>query len=252
MLRYEIEGRGPQLLLIHGFGISFNIWRNLRPLMRDHFTLIMVELPGIGGSPSPLPGCAYLDAAAKGLAQLRESLGIDSWAVLSYSSGTRAAERYLALEWRSVTRAAFLCPVRTSRSAAWALRAAVDCDHGFPRLGDWLLSGWRFLFLLNLFGFNLKGGPHLKAWYEEITSQPVEILKETLRSIPEGGKSEFSLPAELPHLFVWGSQDLITASPRRAKGNDRLVRANHSAPQKAAREIAEILIPFFRDGAISE
>lgn len=252
MLAYEIEGRGPGLLMIHGFGISYNIWRELRPLLWEYFTLIMVALPGIDGSPAPVPGGDYLDAAAKALLQVRESLGIDSWRVLSYSSGTRAAERYLALDGEHVAMAAFLCPVRTSVSAARALQAAIYCDRKFPQIGNWVLSGWRFLFLLNLFGFNLKGGPNLKAWYEEITSQPVDILKETLGSIPDGGQTEFRIPAGLRHLFVWGSEDLITASPRLALGNNRLIHANHSAPQTAAREVAEIIIPFFRDGGVSE
>ena len=44
------------LLLVHGFGISFNIWKELLPLLCPYFTLVMVELPGIGESPMPRPG----------------------------------------------------------------------------------------------------------------------------------------------------------------------------------------------------
>ncbi|MEZ4836317.1 MAG: alpha/beta fold hydrolase [Caldilineaceae bacterium] len=53
-LSYRIVGEGPPLLLLHGFGISYNIWQALVPLLHSHFQLILVELPGIGASP-PLP-----------------------------------------------------------------------------------------------------------------------------------------------------------------------------------------------------
>ncbi len=239
-----MDGSGPPLLLIHGFGISFHIWDELRPRLRDHFTLIMVELPGIGRSPAPPGGTIYLDWAVEGLEELRRHLGVERWRVLSYSSGTRLAERYLNAHPEVVERAVFLCPAQTNRLSAAALRAAIRMDRRFPHVGNWVLSGSRFKFLLELLGFNLKRNPLSKVWYGEITSQPVDILKETLRSIPRGGSQKFDLPANLPILFVWGSADLITASPRRASGRNALVHASHSAPQTAAQQVADQLLPF--------
>src|SRR5574339_394127 len=123
MLAYEIEAQGPSLLMIHGFGISFNIWNALRPLLRDHFTLIMVEMPGIGHSPAPSGGFSYQDAAAEAIEEVRRELGIESWHVLSYSSGTRAAEHYLSLHAEHVRSAAFLSPAETSWGSAASLRS---------------------------------------------------------------------------------------------------------------------------------
>jgi pimeloyl-ACP methyl ester carboxylesterase len=244
MLAYEVDGRGPSLLMIHGFGISFNIWSQLRPLLRDHFTLIMVELPGIGRSPVPAPGSTYLNSAAEGIEEVRLQLRIDSWRMLSYSSGTRVAERYLALHGDRVDRAAFICPAETGRLSAAALRTAIRLDSRYPQMGNWVLSGVRFRFLVELLGFNLIPNPLSPAWFEEITSQPIEILKETLRSMPGGGAAKFRLPPGISCLFIWGREDLITASPRRPSRIDQLIHARHSAPQTAAREVADLLLPF--------
>ena len=63
MLSYRVEGNGPPLLLVHGFGISFNIWQQLAPLLRPHFRVVMIELPGIGASALPEDGTSYLRAA---------------------------------------------------------------------------------------------------------------------------------------------------------------------------------------------
>jgi pimeloyl-ACP methyl ester carboxylesterase len=244
MLGYEVEGQGPPLLLIHGFGISFHIWAALSSYLRDHFTLIMIELPGIGATPAPASGHPYLDAAADGIEELRQALGFERWRVLSYSSGTRVAEHYLNLHADRVERAVFLCPIQTTRLTAAVLRTAIRMDERFPQVGNWVLSGPRFRFLLNLLGFNLRRNPLSAAWYREITSQRVDMLKETLRTIPRGGASHFRVPSQLPILFVWGSEDLITASPRKASAGHMLVRGGHSVPQTAAEEVAQGILPF--------
>lgn len=244
MLGYEIDGQGPPLLLIHGFGISFPIWQALRPNLRDHFTLIAVELPGIGRSPAPATGQGYLDAAVEGIEELRAALGIEQWRMLSYSTGTRLAERYLRCHGDRVERAVFLCPLRTRAITASALRAAIHLDHWFPSLGNWVLSGWRLRFLIDLLGFNLTPNVLAPAWHDEITSQPLEILKETLRTLPGGGEARFNVPEGQPVLFVWGREDLITASPRRSYADHLVIHANHSAPQTSTEALAKAILPF--------
>lgn len=245
MLNYELDGSGPPLVLIHGFGISFNIWWELRPYLRDHFTLILTEMPGIGRSPAPASATPYLDFAVEELDALRAALGFERCSLLSYSSGTRVAEQYLQGHYERVERAIFLCPAQTARYKALGFRAALRLDQAFPPLGNWVLSGPRIRFLINLLGLNFRHPQLLDPWFVEITSQPVSILKETLRSLPEGGAQTFDLPS-LPSLFVWGSEDLIMDRPRRLSARDRLIRADHSAPQTAACEVAGAVLPFLQ------
>ncbi|MFZ5880269.1 MAG: alpha/beta fold hydrolase [Chloroflexota bacterium] len=245
MLSYELDGKGPPLVLIHGFGISFNIWRGLRPLLRDHFTLILTEMPGIGRSPVPDAAVAYLDAAVGELETLRAALGFECWSVLGYSSGSRVAERYVQCHPERVERAVFLSPAQTAAYKALGLRVAIRLDARYPQVGNWVLSGWRIRFLIDLLGLNFCHPDLLDPWFDEITSQPMDILKETLRSMPGGGGRPFAVPA-LPTLFVWGSQDLIADRPFRLSARDRLIRANHSAPQTDVAEIVEVVLPFLK------
>ena len=244
MLNYQLEGVGPPLLLLHGFGISFNIWTELSPRLRDHFKLVTVELPGIGRSPFPPPAGSYLAAAVDALDSLRTSLGLPRWNVLSYSSGTRVAETYLHEHHSHVDRAVFLCPAQVRSNRARGLQLAERVDARVPRAGNWVLSGWRLKFLIHLLGFNLQSNERVPAWYREITSQPVDVLKETLRSLPDGGARPFDLPADIPALFIWGREDWITVTPRRSSPRDVIIHANHSMPQTRAHEVAEILLPF--------
>ena len=246
MLNYRIDGDGPPLLLLHGFGISFNIWTELAPRLRGHFKLVTVELPGIGLSPVPPPTRPYLAAAVDALDSLRASLAIPRWNVLGYSSGSRVAEAYLHSHADRVERAVFLCPAVTAPFKAIGLRAGIRLDGKFPQLGNWVLSSWRIRFLIQLLGFNLRPNPLAPAWYTEITSQPMDVLKETLRSMPEEGVRPFDVPAEIPALFVWGREDLITANPRKPSARDLILHANHSMPQTKACEVAEIVLSFLK------
>lgn len=252
MLNYRIDGDGPPLLLLHGFGISFNIWTELAPRLRGHFKLVTVELPGIGLSPLPPLSGPYLAAAVDALDSLRDSLAIPRWSVIGYSSGSRVAEAYLQSHAERVERAVFLCPAQTAKWKSCGLRVASMVDARFPALGNWVLSGWRIRFLIQLLGFNLKRDPRVPAWFAEITSQPVDVLKATLRSLPDWGARPFEVPAEIPALLIWGREDLITATPTPAECHsaphcslrDVLIHATHAAPQTSAREVGEVVLSF--------
>lgn len=246
MLNYQIHGDGPPLLLAHGFGISFNIWNGLRPRLADHFTLIEVELPGIGLSPLPPPTRPYLAEAVDALDSLRACLGFDRWHLLGYSTGSRVAEAYVQTHPARVERIAFLCPAQARPIGARGLRFADCFDSRFPAIGNWILSGWRIRFLIQWLGFNLRSNPLVTDWYAEITSQPVDVLKATLRSMPEGGANPIAVPEGIPALLVWGKEDLITATPKRPSPHDVVIHACHSMPQSRAKEVGEILLPFLR------
>ena len=236
MLRYRLEGSGViPLLLIHGWGVTYSIWQNLAPLLTPYFRLIMIELPGIGGSPEADPQKPYYESCAEAIDEVRNTLGIEQWSLLAYSSGTRAAEAYLRRYPQTVTRAVFLCPVYLQEIWSFCLRL-LDTPHP-QTLNEWFLSDWRLYNLICGLGFNWHHHDYTYVWQNEIELQPVNILIRSLREIPGKGRAPFDLPA-VPTLFVWGRRDAITAKPRRLGPNDILIPANHSAPVLAAAEVA--------------
>lgn len=247
MLSYRVEGEGSPLLLCHGFGISFNIWTELVPLLRDQFKLVIVELPGIGASPVPLVGTSYPVAATQMLESLRAFLDIPRWSMLGYSSGSRVVEAYVQAYPDRIHRSIFLCPAYVNRKKATGLRIAIYVDHFFPSLGNWILSGKRLHYLIRLLAFNLASNSRERAWHREISAQPLAILKETLRSMPGNGARGFQVPASVPALFLWGNEDWITKNPRSVTASDLIIHANHSAPQTSASEVAGCILDFMKN-----
>ncbi|HEY7417368.1 MAG TPA: alpha/beta fold hydrolase, partial [Ktedonobacteraceae bacterium] len=153
MLRYQLEGNGLPLLLIHGWGVTYPIWQNLTPLLQSQFQLVMIELPGVGGSPDVGPRKPYYQACAEAIEEVRLALGIEQWAILAYSSGTRAAEAYLQQYPEYVTRAVFLCPVYLKGICSLGVRLLVT-THNARAFTSWLLSDWRLYSLVVALGFN--------------------------------------------------------------------------------------------------
>lgn len=249
MLPYRREGNGPPLLLIHGWGVRYTVWKSLAPLLRAHFTLIKIELPGLGGSPPVHPNLPYYPACADAIEELRRELGIEWWGVLAYSSGTRAAEAYVQRYPQCVSRVIFLCPARLTELSSLGLRLAWWLENTHPELTDWALSDWRLYGFVRALGFNGRAHPYAMAWTSEIEEQPVESLKRQMFELPQRGRAPFQLPP-VPTLFIWGRRDALMARPRRAGPNHVSIAASHSAPMLAARDIAQVALPFLTRGEV--
>lgn len=76
MLHVDIQGDGPALVLLHGWGLHGGVFAPLQAQLRRHFTLYTVDLPGHGRSQQqPVP--ATLDGwAAAVLAQVPPALWV--------------------------------------------------------------------------------------------------------------------------------------------------------------------------------
>ncbi len=241
-LNYRAEGNGEPLLLVHGFGISFHIWRTLLPLLDPHFTVVMIELPGIGSTPMTRGEEDYLQACVEGIEGVRRSLGIDRWDVLGYSTGSRIAEAYIRADAEHVCRAIFLCPLTIDVLKMRLLRLGVWLDRRIPEFGSGVLSGWRLKFLISWLGFNLQQDPMRDEWYSEIGAVPVEVHKETIRAVASAADGGFSVPVR--HAMIWGDRDLVPLTPRSPGEYDYFVHGRHAAPTESAEEIASIVVSF--------
>ena len=89
-LRFRDEGRGPALLLLHGWTLDLEMWDPLVDALRDWFRLIRFDRRGhglSGGMPAP-------EHDGEDLAALCRHLELARVAVLGMSQGARAALRY--------------------------------------------------------------------------------------------------------------------------------------------------------------
>lgn len=74
-VHYVRGGQGPALVLLHGFPQDWYEWRRVMPRLSEHFTVLAVDLPGVGGSAPPADGYAAV-ALARTVRQLVDELGL--------------------------------------------------------------------------------------------------------------------------------------------------------------------------------
>ena len=102
---YRKSGKGPYVVLIHGFGEDGNIWQYQEAFLKSNFTLIIPDLPGSGRSDVMLQGniedAALIDCYAEIIKAIIDAETIKSCILIGHSMGgyiTLAfAERYAVL-----------------------------------------------------------------------------------------------------------------------------------------------------------
>jgi magnesium chelatase accessory protein len=122
----RIEGEGPALLMIHGFGASSAAFARLAPLLRRRMTLIMPDLPGFGYSERSPDADHSHQANAELLLDLLDHLEVGRAAVLGHSVGAAVALRIAA--------------TATERVAALILASGPSRDPALPRWMEPILA----------------------------------------------------------------------------------------------------------------
>jgi pimeloyl-ACP methyl ester carboxylesterase len=92
-LHYLTAGRGPAVILLHGYAETSRMWRPIIPLLAERFTVIAPDLPGIGESAIPESGID-MKTSATHIHALARSLGVEKARVVGHDIGLMVAYAY--------------------------------------------------------------------------------------------------------------------------------------------------------------
>lgn len=106
-LHYVLAGRGPPVLLLHGFPETWYSWRRIIPALAREHTVIVPDLRGVGRSSVPRSGYDKQTMAAD-LHALVRRLGLRQVSVVGHDLGAWVAYAYAREHRREVRRLAFL------------------------------------------------------------------------------------------------------------------------------------------------
>lgn len=97
----RVGGKGPPLLLLHGFSQMHVMWHRVAPNLAERFTLVIADLPGYGWSDIPKSDADHTPYTKRVMAQTMieamEKLGHVRFALAGHDRGGRVAYR-LALD----------------------------------------------------------------------------------------------------------------------------------------------------------
>jgi pimeloyl-ACP methyl ester carboxylesterase len=92
-VHYTMAGRGPTVILLHGYAETSRMWMPILPVLAQRFTVITPDLPGIGDSAIPADGLDMKSAAIR-VHELVRSLGISRARVVGHDIGLMVAYAY--------------------------------------------------------------------------------------------------------------------------------------------------------------
>jgi pimeloyl-ACP methyl ester carboxylesterase len=93
---YLTAGKGPAVILLHGYTQTSRMWRPLIPRLAAKFLVIAPDLPGIGDSSVPANGLDMKTSAIR-VHALVKSLGVRKARVVGHDIGLMVAYAYAAM-----------------------------------------------------------------------------------------------------------------------------------------------------------
>ncbi|GAB4223728.1 MAG: alpha/beta hydrolase [Kiloniellaceae bacterium] len=111
-INLRIGGRGPALLLLHGYPQTHVMWHKVAPSLAERFTVVCPDLRGYGDSGKPESGpdhAAYSKRAMAGdQVAVMSKLGFERFSVVGHDRGARVTHRLLLDHGERVDKAAVL------------------------------------------------------------------------------------------------------------------------------------------------
>ncbi len=102
-----IGGRGPAVLLVHGYAEDSRMWRPLAIALQSRFTVVAPDLPGIGNSSIPASGLDMVTSARR-IHHAVHALGYNDFRVIGHDIGLMVAYAYAAIYPSEVNRLALM------------------------------------------------------------------------------------------------------------------------------------------------
>ena len=268
-------GKGPPVLLLHGYPQTLVMWHLAAPRLAESFTVVATDLRGYGDSSKPEGGANHAAYSKRSMAadqvEVMEALGFGSFAAVGHDRGGRVAHR-MALDYpERVTKLAVLDIVPTHYVFATAdkeLATAyyhwffliqpydlperlIGADPGYflgKKLGGWGTGIEMFV-------------PEAYAEYERCFSDPKTIHAscEDYRAAAtidlEHDEADRDQRVECPLLALWGEKGVVeklyevlevwSEYARNVRG--RTLPCGHYLPEERPGELVGELVSFLED-----
>jgi haloacetate dehalogenase len=111
-------GKGPPLLLLHGYPETSAMWHKVAPALAERFTVICPDLRGYGASAKPAGGDDHQAYSKRAMAgdqiEMMRQLGFPRFQVVGHDRGARVVHRMCLDHADSIERAAVLDIIPTA------------------------------------------------------------------------------------------------------------------------------------------
>ena len=207
-IHYLQEGKGPDLVLLHGLGASVYVWRYLFKSLSQHYRVTALDLPGFGQS-SLLTEVDYgLDAQTERIHLFLKKLKIHKAFFVGSSMGGTLALWYAKKHPESCEKLALLSPATNPR--------IIPAPHFLIRmtqpLWPYLLPIGKPLIMRKVMDLSIVRKRHTKEnCFQTYDNNPdaFTTLTHSLKGIADPRLPNELKSLSLPTLILWGTKDHI-------------------------------------------
>ncbi|MFZ0314789.1 MAG: alpha/beta fold hydrolase [Candidatus Korobacteraceae bacterium] len=115
-----IEGVGPTIVLIHGFGAAIDWWDKITPGLAADHRVIRIDLIGHGGTMAPRSGYS-IERQAKLVSALLDRLAVDRFTVIGHSMGGEVATALAEINPQRVERIVLIDSPATGEHGSFSI-----------------------------------------------------------------------------------------------------------------------------------
>jgi pimeloyl-ACP methyl ester carboxylesterase len=255
-LHYVRGGEGPAIILIHGMPEDWTEYQAIMPRLAERFTVVAVDLPGIGQSAPAAGGYEAANLAAD-IHAMAQSLGLDRAYLVGHDLGGIVTYAYVRRFPESL-RGAMILDVPVPGVAGWD-EAVADLWHlGFiqapGQLAEKLIAGRQAIYFEEDFA-SARFTPDQRSYYVQIYDEArLHAAFEIYRAFPQDAEfnAAQTAPNSVPLLVAVGEKSFFNAylnafvEGYRAKGmarveGARIPGASHFVVANNPEAVAELI-----------
>ena len=261
-------GKGPPVLLLHGYPQTGQMWRKVAPKLTDEFSVVCPDLRGYGDSDKPREGYDK-KTMARDMHEAMAALGHRSYAVVGHDRGARVGHRLAFDQPQAVTRLCVLDIVPTHTLFARTDRhLAAAYWHWFyfqaPDLPELMISAAPEPFLRHMLrALTFRAGaidePMVQEYLRAFTLPgTIRAGLEDYRAAAgrdfEDDERDLKRRLACPMLAIWGEfgkmhslfDVLATWKEKAERAEGHPLPCGHFIPEEAPDELLAELRPFLR------
>ncbi len=216
-INVAVGGKGPPLLLLHGYPETHRMWRDVAPALTEEFTVVCADLRGYGDSSKPEGAPDHSNYSKRAMAadmlEVMAALGHREFLLAGHDRGARVAYR-LALDHPSAVRRLALLDIVSTKAVYEQVSMALASAY----------FHWYFLIQPRPFPETLIG------------HDPAFWLSGAFRGLSTNS-AQFSDATVAEYLRTFGTPEGIHATCEDYRAGATVDRANDRADVSAGRRI---------------
>jgi pimeloyl-ACP methyl ester carboxylesterase len=213
-LHYVRGGRGPAVILIHGFPEDWVEYQTIMPRLAERFTVVAVDVPGIGRS-APAAGGSDAANLAAHIHGLADALNLERPYVVGHDLGGMITYAYLR-RFPDALRGAMILDVPIPGMAGWEEATKGIWHDGFiqvPGLAEKLVPGRQDAFLGWFFDMGKFTPEEREYYFQAYGTDQLHAAFEIYRAFPRNAEwnAAQTAPNSVPLVLALAEKSFFTA-----------------------------------------